>query len=644
MSVKSIRHGFNAGKSGCNPLLAAAISAEHIGKMPDQNVAESLQRLPGVQINRAGGKGTQVLIDGLANNLITLNGDVFLTGKEFYVCGEASGGGNGGNVQYASLEGIASEEIGGIDVIKNPTAADREGGLDGTVNLKTRSALAQPEGLSLSGNVRGTKASGTEGGVTPVVTMVGGYKFSDRLAITGSLSYDEQKTHDKQFQDQNRNQWILTNAAQIGSYAGSPATATLSTMPNGQYYINPQLAYFSDILQQVKTKGATLGAEWLWSDAIKSTFNYFYVREEDESFTYSNKAWFNGQGAAPGALLPGIDPSQPYSVDGNGVVQNAAFMANGAETATLYQNTISKSNNLQFNTMFDGDGRFSGDAGVSFAKATSNLQAAQADIEHGAYGAFNTPGFIAPTAPGCNNGGSSCDNGNHGYTFNWNNGATSGLPSVNYPNQYGVSDVLSNPAYTVFKSNWACANLTDEKNLAFKGNLHFTLNPRITLSSGVRYATRDVDQTFGRYLIDGAGADLQRHGLLERCERQQSAVSPIAQLCRHPSLRQLHAQRHRRAEAAIWRCARDGAAEPDAAGPGQFLRLYTRCRRSRRPAALPVQRRQFGQSESGSLPRLAVQPVMGELFRAWCADQRGLLLQVGRQFRRDRQHPHTRGG
>jgi len=261
--------------------LIESIAEEDIGKMPDQNVAESLQRLPGVQINRAGGKGTQVLIDGLSNNLITLNGDVFLTGKEFYVSGEAAGGGNGSNVQYASLEGIPSEEIGGIDVIKNPTAADREGGLGGIVNLKTRSALAQPDGLSLGGNVRGTKASGAEGGVTPVVTMVGGFKFSDRFALTGSLSYDDQKTHDKQFQDQNRNQWIITNAAQVGSYIGSPAASTLSTLPNGQYYIDPQLAYFSDVLQEVKTKGATLGAEWKWTDDIKSTFNYFYVREED---------------------------------------------------------------------------------------------------------------------------------------------------------------------------------------------------------------------------------------------------------------------------------------------------------------------------------------------------------------------------
>ena len=162
--------------------------------MPDQNVAESLQRLPGIQINRAGGKGTQVLIDGLSNNLITLNGEVFLTGKEFYVSGEASGGGNGGNIQYSSLEGIPSEEIGGIDVIKNPTAADREGGLGGTINLRTRSALAQRDGLNLAANIRGTKATDAEGGVTPNATLVGGFKFSDNFAITAGLSYDDQKT------------------------------------------------------------------------------------------------------------------------------------------------------------------------------------------------------------------------------------------------------------------------------------------------------------------------------------------------------------------------------------------------------------------------------------------------------------------
>jgi iron complex outermembrane receptor protein len=112
----SLQSALDAKRISIQPI--ESVAAEDIGKMPDQNVSESLQRLPGISINRSGGKGTQVLIDGLANNLITLNGEVLLTGREIYSSGEGSGG--GGNIQYASLEGIPSEEIGGIDVIKNP--------------------------------------------------------------------------------------------------------------------------------------------------------------------------------------------------------------------------------------------------------------------------------------------------------------------------------------------------------------------------------------------------------------------------------------------------------------------------------------------------------------------------------------------
>src|SRR5215469_9701872 len=206
-----------------------SVTAEDIGKMPDQNVAESLQRLPGVTINRFGGRGTQVLIDGLQNNLLTLNGEVLLTGREIYSGGEASGG--AGNIQYSSLQGIPSEQIGGIDVIKNPTAQDREGGLGGIVDLKTRSPLAQTMGLNLNSYVRGTKAQNQDGGPTPVANLVAGFKFSDDFAITASASYDDQKTHTKEFQDQNRSQWLITNTATVGSYVGSPVASTNSTLP-----------------------------------------------------------------------------------------------------------------------------------------------------------------------------------------------------------------------------------------------------------------------------------------------------------------------------------------------------------------------------------------------------------------------------
>ena len=502
---ESLQSALNRKRDSGQPI--ESVVAEDIGKMPDQNVSESLQRLPGVSINRAGGKGTQVLIDGLGNNLITLNGELFLTGREIYSSGEGSGG--AGGIQYASLEGVPSEEIGGIDVIKNPNAANREGGLGGIIDLKTRSPLAQDMGLNLAGNFRGTKASDADGGITPVGTLIGGFKFSDDFAITAGVSYDDEKTHTKEFQDQNRNQWLNTNTATVGSYVGSPVAGTNTTLPGGKTYIDPQLGYFSDILDQIKTTGATLGVEWKWSESITSKFDYFYVREEEESFTYSDKAWFSGgsgENNKPGApaSFPGIDPSQPYSIDGNGVVQSATFMANGAETATLYESNKTTAHNVQFNTKFAGNGPVTGDFGLNYSKANGDYEAAQADVEHGFYGAFGSANpSIQPTAPGCNNGGNNCTNGNHGYAWNWNNGGTSGLPSAGYPNNYGYTNVLSNPAYTLFKSNWAWANKVDEKNYSAKFDLHYRAHDAVDLTAGARYQSREVDYVHGRYLESG---------------------------------------------------------------------------------------------------------------------------------------------
>src|SRR5450631_3685162 len=456
---ESLESALNRKRDSIQPI--ESIVAEDLGKMPDQDVSESLQRLPGVSINRSGGKGTQVLIDGLSNNLITLNGEVLLTGREIYVAGESSGGGGNSGLQYASLEGIPSEEVGGIDVIKNPTAQNREGGLGGIIDIKTRSPLAQDMGLNLAGNARGTKAQNADGGPTPVGALVGGFKFSDDFAITGSVSYDETKTHDKQFQDQNRNQWLITNTATVGSYVGSPIASTNSVLPGGQTYIDPQLAYFSDILDQITTKGATVGAEWRWNEDIVSNFNWFFIDEQEVSTTFSNKAWFSGGSGENNAVgapasFPGIDPSQPYSIDGNGVIQSATMQANGAETSTLYESNLTKANNFQFTTKFGGAGPITGDAGAAYATATGDYEAAQADVEHGLYAAFGSKApSIQPGAPGCNNGANNCANGNHGYAWIWSNGGTSGLPSAGFPNNYGYSNVLSNPAYTLFKSNWA---------------------------------------------------------------------------------------------------------------------------------------------------------------------------------------------
>jgi iron complex outermembrane receptor protein len=539
-------------------LFMESIVAEDIGKMPDQNVAESLQRLPGIQIARDQGKGTRVLINGLRQNLTTLNGDVFLTGKEFYVAGEASGGGAGANSQYASLEGIPSEEIGGVDIYKTPNAALSEGGMGGIINLKTRSPLDGPDGLSLTANLRGTFTSySSSSNTTPNATLVASYKPSSTFAITGSVSYDVLDTHTKEYEAYNRSPWNITGADVTG-YTGTgnlashtvdpvknpafdatcpgPANAVVwhagcvnpaanvallsagsytalsgqGTLPGGKTYILPQYSYFSDVYDQNRTIGATLGANWDVSDSVQTSINWFYSHISDRNTTYSNKVGFNGSGSSsnvPGQAAPGINASAPYTIDGNGVVTSAQFWLQGAETATLLQTGGTDANNIQWHTNFDDGGPITATLDVSWAHATSSLKAAQQDIEHGYYTATGQSTSAALTAPGCNNFSPSCEvgAGNPAIPLQWTSGGDSGLPTAKYLAPY--ADVISNPAYTLFKSAWAWANSSKQDQEAVRGALVY--KPAIlagidgSITGGFRIAQRDVWQNFGRYLING---------------------------------------------------------------------------------------------------------------------------------------------
>ena len=490
-------------------LIMESVVAEDIGKMPDQNVAESLQRLPGIQIARDQGKGTRVLINGLRQNLTTLNGDVFLTGKEFYVSGEAANGGGGANAQYSSMEGIPSEEIGGVDIYKSPNAELTEGGLGGIINLKTRNPLDGPDGLSVTANLRGTSTSYQSlGNATPNATLVASYKASNNFAITGSVSYDDISTHTKEYEAYNRSPWLITNAGVTGYTGVGPLNATNGEGTIATTYIMPQYSYFSDVYDKSKTIGATLGVNWDVSDAVQTSLVWFYSHISDRNTTFSDKVGFNGSGASsnvPGSGPPGIDADSAYAIDGNGVVNSATFYLQGAETATLLQKQGSDANNLQWHTTFDDGGPVTATFDVSYSRATSTLKAAQQDIEHGFYTAQGGATSAAPTAPGCNNFSAACTNGNPAIQLEWANGGSSGLPTAKYVGAY--ADVLSNPAYTLFKSAWAWANNSKQEQGAVRGAVEYkpgflkAIDGSVT--AGFRLGTRDIWQDFGRYLIDG---------------------------------------------------------------------------------------------------------------------------------------------
>lgn len=98
-----------------------AIVAEDIGKLPDNNIAEALQRITGVSINSDFGVGDSVSIRGLPQNRVELNGRTTV--------GDSRNG--------ISLQDYPSSFLKTVEVIKSPTADMIEGALGGTVSLRT---------------------------------------------------------------------------------------------------------------------------------------------------------------------------------------------------------------------------------------------------------------------------------------------------------------------------------------------------------------------------------------------------------------------------------------------------------------------------------------------------------------------------
>ena len=119
-----------------------AVSAEDIGKLPDQNVAEALQRVPGVAIQRNRGEGDFVSIRGLGPEFVraTLNGRTLVSGTEANSF-TRNGNEETSNGRETNFDLLPSELISVLEVVKSPAAQHVEGGMGGVVNVKTRRPL-----------------------------------------------------------------------------------------------------------------------------------------------------------------------------------------------------------------------------------------------------------------------------------------------------------------------------------------------------------------------------------------------------------------------------------------------------------------------------------------------------------------------
>lgn len=128
----SLQSATKAKKNATN--FTETIFAEDMGKFPDLNMAEAMQRVPGMVVQRDAltGDGTQISVRALPASftMVTMNGNRVAVASDFGFTGSSSPN------RQVDLDMFPTELFSRVDVSKTPSADTMEGGIAGTVNLQ----------------------------------------------------------------------------------------------------------------------------------------------------------------------------------------------------------------------------------------------------------------------------------------------------------------------------------------------------------------------------------------------------------------------------------------------------------------------------------------------------------------------------
>ncbi|PHR93006.1 MAG: TonB-dependent receptor [Robiginitomaculum sp.] len=274
-----------------------AISAEDIGKFPNTNLAESLQRISGVSINRVNGEGSEVTVRGFGGgfNLVTLNGRTMPTTNVVTVGGDQGSDFAGGDSRSFDFSNLASEGVSGLEVYKTGRASIPSGGLGATINIKTARPLDNP-GMKGTIGIKAMHDTGVERGsdVTPEIS--GLFSWTDPqekfgIAIFGSYQKRETTTRSASVNGWNINRGSffldpangrINAATQV---TNAPAADQLVSYPNDSRY------HLSEIERERINGQITL--QFRPTDTLTLTGDFSYAKNEVDEQRTDQTNWFN---------------------------------------------------------------------------------------------------------------------------------------------------------------------------------------------------------------------------------------------------------------------------------------------------------------------------------------------------------------
>ncbi|WP_259369859.1 TonB-dependent receptor [Pseudoalteromonas sp. MT33b] len=261
-----------------------AITSEDIGKFPDTNLAESLQRITGVSIDRSNGEGSKITVRGFGPefNLVTLNNrQMPTTGGRSFDFGD-----------------IATESVSGVEVYKTARSDIPSGGIGATVNITTAKPLSNP-GLKASIGAKAVHDTSNETGdnITPEVSGIYSNTFNDdRFGVLISGSVQERNNREQSMAVDN---WIPN--VDISSSPDLALTDNNQRADGATWY--PQNAGYAFSDNTRKRTNGQLVLQYAPTDRITATLDYTYSKLEFEKDGRSFGVWFNNGGNVSSANI-----------------------------------------------------------------------------------------------------------------------------------------------------------------------------------------------------------------------------------------------------------------------------------------------------------------------------------------------------
>lgn len=366
------------------------IVAEDIGKFPDTNLAEALQRISGVSIDRTNGEGSRVTVRGVGPdfNLVLLNG------RQMPASSIADTGAS--NSRAFDFANIASEAISAIEVYKTSRASTPTGGIGATINIMTARPLDNP-GTRANVGIKGVYDSSVENvpgsfdvsTVTPEISGIFSTTSADnRFGMALSASYQERDFGFSQVSVPNGWRTFQGDENNWGTIPqpGQPGSENIVNRPGPDdiYSVPQNLNYSVNGVQRQRTNGQ-LTLQYAPTDRITTTLDYTYSENKIQTqrnelsvwfnFGPSESSWTDGPVAAPNIYREIINPA------------TSDLAMGGAMSATKNENE-----SLGFNVAWEVTDQLNLSLDYHDSTATSG-----ADSPFGSSGVLGTAGFFRGT-------------------------------------------------------------------------------------------------------------------------------------------------------------------------------------------------------------------------------------------------------